>query len=152
MQHRVFWEKEAGATGAKEVTPSWLGGYRPSDLPDSSRGNHSPDLHAEPPKTSQHNAGAAISLSNKQSKLQGAKAHKAPTGIRAGSPGLTLAMPVVQRPEVILPHGSHTAELCPYQDAGVLHSQRQPQQPRADIPLQEVDQGLVPPEEQKIQR
>lgn len=146
MQHRAFSEKEAGATGAKEVTPSWVGGYRSSALPDPSRGNHSPDSHAEALKTSQHNAGAAISLSNEQSKQQTAKAHKAPTGTWAGSPALTPAMPAAQCPEVILPHCSHTAGLCPYQDASVLHSQRQPQQPRADIPLQEVDQGLVPSE------
>lgn len=42
------------------------------------------------------------------------------------------------------PSGRRGCEL-PYQDAGILQSQRQPQQPRADVPLQEVDQGLVPP-------
>lgn len=43
------------------------------------------------------------------------------------------------------PSGRRGCEL-PYQDAGILQSQGQPQQPRADVPLQEVDQGLVPPE------
>lgn len=56
-----------------------------------------------------------------------------------------------QRPRGIVrcvlsaPSGRRGCEL-PYQDAGILQSQGQPQQPRADVPLQEVDQGLVPPE------
>lgn len=78
-QHQAFWEKGADATGAREVTPSWVRGHGPSALPDPSRGNRSPDSRTELTEISQHNAGAArtVSAANEANhRAPGAKAHK----------------------------------------------------------------------------
>lgn len=54
---------------------------------------------------------------------------------------------------VTLPHKlQHSRAQLPYQDASILHSQRQPQQPCPNIPLQQMDQGLVPPMGEQMQR
>lgn len=79
---RAFSEKGADAAGAREVTPSWVRRQGTGTLPDPSRGNHSPDSHAELLKTSQHDAGVArtVSAANEASqRAQGAKACKPPS-------------------------------------------------------------------------
>lgn len=78
----MFLEKRADTAGAREVTPSWVRRQGTGVLPDPSRGNHSPNSRAELLKPSQHNAGAArtVSAANRVShRTQGAKALKPPS-------------------------------------------------------------------------